>query len=212
MIFENRSSAGKKLAEKLKKYQNKNVIVLALPRGGVPVGYEIAKLLASPFDIIVSRKIGAPQNPELGIGAISENNVSLINKRIVSLLNISQNQIENTIKKEKKELARRIRLYRNKRNLPDLSGKTVILVDDGLATGVTAQAAIRSIKKLKPEKIIFAAPVCAHESVKQLKLDVNDIVCLYTPSVLQAIGIYYKNFQQVTDQEVVRLINKLGSK
>lgn len=212
MIFKNRSSAGKKLAKKLKKYQQENVIVLALPRGGVPVGYEIAKLLASPFNVIVSRKIGAPQNPELGIGAISENNVSLMNKRIASLLNISQNQVENIIKKEKKELSRRIRLYRNNQSLPDLSGKTVILVDDGLATGVTAKAAIESIKKLKPEKIVFAAPVCARESVKQLSPDADQIVCLYTPSALQAIGIYYKNFQQVTDQEVVRLINKLSSK
>jgi predicted phosphoribosyltransferase len=206
MIFNNRKDAGKQLSEKLAQFKGSKTIVLALPRGGVPVGYEVANRLNLPLEIIVSRKIGAPLNPELGIGAISENNSMVIDQNTVELLNITQKQIQEIINEQKKELERRIKLYRNGRSLPNLSDKSVILVDDGLATGVTAQAAVIALKKQNPKNIIFAAPVCARKSANQLKHAVDKIACVFSPHDLQAIGAYYRNFDQLTDEKVIKLL------
>ncbi len=206
MIFENRTDAGKQLSDKLIRFKGRKAIILALPRGGVPVGHEIANRLDLPLEIIISRKIGAPLNPELGIGAISENDSLVINQSTVDLLGITQKQIQEIISEQKKELERRVMLYRNGRSLLDMSGKSIILVDDGLATGVTAQAAVKALKKQNPKNIIFAAPVCALKSVNQLKREVDAVFCLSSPDDLQSVGIYYRNFDQLTDEEVIKLL------
>lgn len=205
-MFKDRQDGGKKLAKSLLGYKNKESIVIALPRGGVIVGHEVAKILNAPFDVIVSRKIGAPNNPEFGIGAISEGNTIVLNSDSIKLLKISKEVLDQIIDKKKEEVGRRIHLFRGNRPIIPIYHKTVILVDDGLATGVTAEAAIKSIKKLKPKEIIFASPVCSYETSKVLAEQVDSVVCEITPRNLTAIGNYYRNFQQVSDKEVLETI------
>ncbi|MEX2007455.1 MAG: phosphoribosyltransferase family protein [Candidatus Levyibacteriota bacterium] len=206
-MFEDRRAAGVQLAKDLRGYKD-NAIVLALPRGGVEVGAEVAKALSVPFDVIIARKLGAPHNPELGIGAVSEGDSEVLSHPIISSLGITKKEIQLVRRKEAAEMERRINLYRDGRGLPELSGKTVILVDDGLATGVTAQAAILAIKKLRPRKIIFAAPVCALDSAKKIKSEVDSLICTVIPHDLTAISLYYKNFPQVEDQEVIKILDE----
>ncbi|QQG44590.1 MAG: phosphoribosyltransferase [Candidatus Roizmanbacteria bacterium] len=213
-FFKDRKDAGRKLAEKLITYCRDRTllcpysIVLALPRGGVIVGYEIAQKLNVPLDVIIVRKIGAPEQPELGVGAISENNTLVLNENKISTLGYSKNQIDEVIEKEKKEMKRRIELYRSNRPLPDLKDKTVILVDDGLATGVTALAAITALSKLKPKQLIIALPVCSNTASRSFNLKVDDFICLHSLFDFQAIGLYYENFEQTTDEEVINLLKK----
>ncbi|MBI2268622.1 MAG: phosphoribosyltransferase [Candidatus Blackburnbacteria bacterium] len=208
MRFKNRSTAGRLLARKLGKYKNKNTIVLALPRGGVPVGFEIAKVLHVPFSVIVARKIGMPGNPEFGIGAISEGDVVVLDIHTIKQLDVSKEAIEKAIEKERKELARRVQLYRKGKPLPKLSGHTAILVDDGLATGVTARAAIKAIRKMNPRCIVAAFPVCAADTAGNLKQQVNNLVSLLTSVEFTSVGSWYEDFQQVTDKKVVELLKK----
>lgn len=210
-LFKNREQAGKRLAELLKKYAPQKPIVLALPRGGVPVGFEIAKVLKAPLDVIVTRKLGAPGNKELGVGSIGEGDTKILDPQMLSLVGLSQKDLEDTITQEKNELARRVRLYRNNKPLPDLKNKTVILVDDGLATGVTAKAAIAAIKKHQPEKVILAAPVCPDDTYRQLSLLTDGFVCLKVPKDVYAIGYWYENFEQVSDKEVLKLLKQARS-
>lgn len=200
--FKNRQEAGKALAKYLTKYVADDAIVLALPRGGVFVGANVAKLLRIPLDVIIARKIGLPSNREFGIGAISEENVQLFDDRFIDVRSLDQTLLKTVLKEEQKELQRRIALYRHNKPLPDIENKTVILVDDGVATGVTAKAAIQTLKKLHPKKIIFASPVCAKETAQELRSLVDDVVCLLTPPYLQAIGLWYQNFEEVTDEKV----------
>lgn len=207
-IFRDREEAGKLLAGQLIQYKKDNPYILALPRGGVVVGYEVAKLLDASFNVVIVRKIGAPHNPEFAIGAIAEEGAKYLDQVSINLLQISKNQLKQIIDIEKKEISRRIELYRNKKPLPELKGKTVILVDDGLATGSTAQAAIKAVKKKHPRKIIFAAPVCAASTAMILKEKIAAVICSHSPQDLQAIGQYYQNFQQVSDEEVMVLLRK----
>jgi len=206
-MFEDRRDAGQQLAEQLIKYKD-HPIVLALPRGGVTVGFEIAKMLHEPLDVIVARKLGAPHNPELGIGAIAEDDNIVLDEPTVAVLGITEEQIQSIKESELEEMKRRIDLYRNGKPLPKLTNRTVILVDDGLATGVTALAAIEAIKKQKPKQLIFAVPVCAYETAETIRTKVDDFVCIQCPYDLQAIGLYYRNFQQVTDEEVIELLKQ----
>lgn len=205
IMFEDRAWAGAQLAKKLKKYKD-SPIILALPRGGVVVGFEIAKALNVPFDVIISRKLGAPHNPEFGIGAISEEDSIILDKPTVASLGITKEEVQSIKDTQQIEMKRRIDLYRNGKPLPELTNKTVILVDDGLATGVTARAAIESIKKLKPKQIIFAAPVCSYETVQMIKSQISAVVCTITPHNLVAISLYYRNFPQITDEKVVEIL------
>lgn len=206
MVFENRQEAGKLLAIELAYYKNKKPIVLALPRGGVPVGFEIARILHAPLDVFVARKIGIPQNPEFGMGAVAEGNVKVFNERIISL--IPKEKLEGETFRQEEELKRRIKMYRHNKPLPPLTSKVVILVDDGLATGVTARAAITSIKKQKPKMIIFASPVCAYDTAKELKDMVDDIVCVATLVDLKAVGMWYQSPHEVVDEEVVEFLKQ----
>ena len=204
-MFDDRHDAGKQLAERLKKY-NDHSIILALPRGGVLVGYEVAKVLKVPLSVVVVRKLGAPHNPEFGIGAIAEEDVVILDQQTIEYLGITADEIAAVTKREKKELQRRVAVYRCGKSLPDLEGKRVILVDDGLATGVSAKAAITSIQKHSPKELIFASPVCAHDTAEILRSEVDALICVFTPLDLEAIGLYYRNFHQVSDEEVVRLL------
>jgi putative phosphoribosyl transferase len=208
VLFKDRREAGKQLAQLLENYRKENTVVLGLPRGGVPVAFEVAQELEVPLDVIVSRKIGAPGNPEFGIGAISENDTQILDKSTAHLLGISENELEEVISKEKQELSRRIEKYRGGYPLPFLENKTVILVDDGLATGVTARAAIAAIKRTDSAEIVFAAPVCAYDTTQTLATQVANLVCFYAPYDFRAAGMYYQEFEQTSDEEVVQYLRK----
>lgn len=205
-MFKNRSDAGKKLAKLLIKYIDDNPVVLALPRGGVAVGYEVAKKLNSPLDVIISRKIGAPHNPEFGIGAVSEKNSFFIDEANYKLLNLKKEQVDVLINLKSEEIESSVKLFRKGRTLM-VKGKTVILVDDGLATGVTAIAAIKALKRMLTKKVIYASPVCDKNTAKHLKSNFVSVVCLDFPSI-SAIGEYYENFEQVKDDKVLELLQK----
>ncbi len=208
MQFIDRADAGVELSKDLDKYVDDKSIVIALPRGGVRIGYEVSEKLKLPLFVLVVRKLGSPDNPELGIGAIAENDTFILDRCIIDYLGITSNQIDKVLESEKNELNRRIKQYRSGKPLPNTSGKTIILVDDGLATGVTARAAIKALKKNKPEKIIFAAPVCAHETVKRIRVEVDHIICLIKPNKMRSINFYYQDFSEVTDAEVNAMLKK----
>lgn len=205
-IFKDRQEAGRKLGESLNKYQSENPIVLSIPRGGVVTGFEVAKLLKAPLDMIIVRKVGVPSQPELGMGAVAEGNIEILDKDMIKSLRIPKDLVDEVVLKEKAEIERRKNLYRYNKPIIDVKDRFVILVDDGLATGISARAAIESLKKLKPKKIIFAAPVCAKESVKSMKNLVDEVYCMLTPSGFSAVGNWYQNFDQVADEEVKEML------
>jgi|SRR3989344_5149357 len=207
-IFENRRRAGRRLGESLKKYKSESPVVLAIPRGGVVVGYEVAKILKAPLDVIISRKVGVPFQEELGMGAVAEGGVEILDKALIKGMRIPKKSVDEVIAKEKKEIERRRSLYRGNKPIVNIENRIVILVDDGLATGVSARAAIKSLKKLKPKKIIFAAPVCAKESAENMRSLVDEFFCLLTPSGFSSVGLWYQNFEQVEDEEVKELLSK----
>lgn len=208
MVFENRKEAGKKLGSELLKYRQEDPYVLAMPRGGVPIGYEVAEILQAPLDVVVVRKIGLSSNPEFGIGAIAEGGVQVLDTTTIKVLGIDEEEIKSTIQMEKEELGRRVKIYRGGNFLPDLTNKTAILVDDGIATGITAKAAIEAIRKLNPGKLFLAMPVCALDTVDGLKKLADKVICLAIPFEFVAVGSWYKNFTQVSDEEVVGLLKK----
>lgn len=208
-IFKDRREAGQKLAEKLLEYRDDNPIILALPRGGVPVGYEVAERLNASLDTIVARKLGAPGNPEFGLGAIAPNEVLVLNTETLRSLGLQRRDLDETIKQEKLEMGRRIAKYRSGKWSRNASRETIIVVDDGLATGVTARAALESVKlSYEPKKLIFAAPVCAQSSLKSLETSADKVVCVNEPEDLMAIGEWYENFPQTSDEEVLSYLNK----
>lgn len=206
MLFKNRQDGGRQLAEKLIKFKDENPVIIALPRGGVVTGYEVSKMLDAPLDVIITRKIGAPFQPELGIGAIAPNDVRILNLDAIGFLGISKDEIEEIIKRETIEMHRRTKLYRGDLPPLDLSGKTVIIVDDGLATGVTAGAAVLAIKQMIPEKIILAVPVSPIDTANKFRGEVDEFICLREPPDFFAVGQYYYDFDQVTDEEVLSLL------
>lgn len=209
MIFKNRVEAGQKLAETLKKFKDaQGTLILALPRGGVVVGFEVVKTLSLPMDIIVPRKIGAPGNPEFAIGAITEQGVGIFDEMVIGTYEITESYLQNEIKKEKAEAERRLKLYRGTRPPLDLKNKTVIIVDDGLATGLTMQAAIKTAKKLGAEKIIVAIPVTSPEAAELVKKEVDEIIYLKAPAFFGAVGSFYEEFGQTADDEVIDLLKK----
>ncbi len=211
MVFENRQEAGKQLAVKLLQYRKENPYVLAMPRGGVPIGYEVAEVLQAPLDVVVVRKIGLSGNKEFGIGAIAEGGIKVMDEITTEVLGIDADEIEDTIDLEEDELKRRVKIYRDGKPLPDLTGKTAVLVDDGMATGITAKAAIEAVKKLNPKKIILAMPVCALDTFESLQKKVAEVICLSTPAEFSAVGLWYKNFTQVSDEEVADLLKRASS-
>ena len=207
MIFKDRTDAGKQLAEKLVPYRDKaDLIVLGLPRGGVTVAYEIAGALNCPLDILIVRKIGFPGNPELAAGAISETGTVVLNEDIVAAYGVSRAYLDRETARQKEEIARRITLYRGGKGVPPLAGKTVILVDDGVATGATAKAAISTLKQEKIAKLVAALPVASQEAEREIAPTVDEWVCLQTPAGFMAVGNYYYDFTQVEDDDVVAML------
>ncbi len=206
LVFKDRADAGRLLAQKLLGYDEDSPIVLALPRGGVVVGYEVARALHAPLDVVVARKLGAPGQEELGIGAIAPGGVLILDEPAVQWLGITEKQLEQLTVRETVEMNRRLRLYRGDRALPDVRDRTAILVDDGLATGVTARAAILFLRRQAPRRLILAVPVCAAETAERLAPEVDDLICAYTPPNFRAVGLWYRNFDQTTDEEVIELL------
>lgn len=207
MLFEDREDAGEQLASQLQAYKNcPDTVVLGLARGGVVVAHAVAKLLSLPLDAFVVRKIGAPDNPELAIGAVDETGHTLLNEPLIQALGITPPQLETEISMQKELAKKRASLYRSHRkNLP-LAGKDVILIDDGIATGATVEAAIQTLRAQKVKTVILAIPVAAPDSLAALTEKVDRVVSLYTPSNFQAVGQFYKTFEQTTDDEVIRLL------
>jgi len=206
--FEDRRDAGRKLAAKLTRFRDGRCVVFGLPRGGVPVGYEISRSLGAPLDVFVSRKLGAPDQPEFGIGAVAAGGVRVLSTEVIRRLGIPDEYVERVTAQEIAEVNRRLRFFRGGRPEIEVAGRTVILVDDGLATGVTAHAAVEALKKRKPGRLILAAPVCAAQTAQLLAPRVDELLCLVSPSDLGAIGLWYRNFDQTTDQEVVQLLEE----
>ncbi len=208
--FADRYTAGKTLAKELKDYaQKKEVIVLALPRGGVPVAYEIAKSLDVPMDVFIVRKLGVPMQEELAMGAIATGDAVVFNDEIIEQLSISKASIDRVIKAEKQELKRREVAYRGDRPYPEFKNKKVILVDDGIATGASMRAAIKAIRQQSPSEIIVAVPVAAFTTCVELSELVDKVVCPLKPTFFYAVGAWYDDFTQTTDEEVHGLLAKL---
>ena len=207
--FDDRHEAGQLLARDLKAYKGReDVIVLALPRGGVPVGYEVARELNAPLDVFVVRKLGVPWQPELAMGAIAGDGVEVLNGDVVTAYNIPPHVIRTVAEREGEELKRRLRQYRGDRPFPSLTGTTVILVDDGLATGSTMKAAVKAIRQENPRMIVVAVPVAATATCKELRREVEDVICLRTPVDFSAVGLWYDDFTQTTDEEVRHLLGR----
>ncbi|WP_131778761.1 phosphoribosyltransferase [Legionella bozemanae] len=209
MNYDDRYQAGCVLVDLLKNYAKRtDVIVLALPRGGVPVGYEIAQKLSLPLDIFIVRKLGVPGHEELAMGAIASGGITVLNEEIVNLLHISTEAIDTIQKSEQEELLRREQVYRGKKPFPELSGKTIILVDDGIATGYTMRAAIAALKQKKPAKLIVAIPVAARSTCDEIAPLVDEIICPMRPVNFYAVGLWYNDFSQTTDEEVMQLLQQ----
>jgi len=207
--FKDRAHAGRWLAERLSRYANcPDVLVLALPRGGVPVAFEIARALHTQLDIFLVRKLGVPGQEELAMGAIATGGVCVLNEDIITYLGISQEEIDPVVAEQQKELERRERTYRVNRPPPDLRGRTVILVDDGLATGSTMRAAVSAVRKQLPAKIVIAVPIAAPAVCDDFKEEVDEIVCGLTPEGFFAVGFWYQDFSQTTDEEIRDLLSR----
>ncbi len=205
-MFHDRADAGRRLAAKLTRYRNEDAVVLALPRGGVPVAYEVARSQGAPLDVLVARKIGAPGQPELGIGAVAEGGALYVNAGLVARLGVTDDHLHRTARQELAEIERRLGAYRGDRPMAEVTGRTVIVVDDGLATGVTARAAVQSLRQRQPRAVVLAVTVCASSTVDELRGEVDDVVCALTPGDLQAVGVWYEDFTQTTDDEVTSLL------
>ncbi|MRR17457.1 MAG: phosphoribosyltransferase [Deltaproteobacteria bacterium] len=207
--FQDRADAGVYLAEQLQKYAGKpDTIVLGLPRGGVVVAYEVARGLGLPLDVFLVRKLGVPGYEELAMGAIASGGVQVINQDVLRSIRISESRIQEIAAKETEELKRREQVYRRKRGPLVIKGWTVILVDDGLATGATMRAAVEALGKLGPRKIVVAVPVASVEACAEFRAAVDEIVCGITPAQFHAVGAWYEDFSQTTDQEVIQLLRE----
>ncbi|HKZ81589.1 MAG TPA: phosphoribosyltransferase [Pyrinomonadaceae bacterium] len=209
MLFEDRHHAGRHLAEKLMTYANRDdVTVLALPRGGVPVAFEVAKKLNAPLDVFLVRKLGVPGQEELAMGAIASGGIRVLNDDVVNYLGIPTPVIEAVASQEQRELERRERSYRGDAPPPDVKGRTVILIDDGLATGSTMRAAAAALRGLRPAHIVVAVPVAPPETCDEFREEVDEIVCALTPQPFHGVGLWYRDFSQTTDEEVQELLRR----
>jgi predicted phosphoribosyltransferase len=207
--FRDRTEAGRLLAERLRGYSGRDdVVVLALPRGGVPVAYEVAKALGAPLHVFVVRKLGVPGHEELAMGAIASGGLLVLDEGLVRRLGIGREQLQRAIAAESRELERREAAYGNGGGPPDLEGKTVILVDDGLATGATMRAAALAVRRLNPARLVVAVPVAAEQTCDEFRDVVDEVVCDVTPRPFRAVGLWYDDFSQTTDDEVRELVGR----
>jgi len=207
MQFKDRADAGRQLAKKLSKFAGRqDVLVLGLPRGGVPVAAEVAQALGAPFDIFLVRKLGVPGHSELAMGALAEGGVEVLSDNLIHDLGIPEQVVQQVAVRERLELDRRDALYRQGRARPPIQGRVVIVVDDGLATGASMQAAVFALKKLGPSQVVVAVPVGAMETCDRLRQEADEVVCAATPEPFQAVGLWYQRFDQTTDEEVRQLL------
>ena len=206
--FADRSDAGRALAERLLERHYPRPFVLGLPRGGVVVAFEVAEALESPLDIVVVRKLGAPGHEELGIGAVGPDNVLILNQQLVQALGLRNEEILRLAGSERREVERQLRLYRGDRPRPALHGHTTILVDDGLATGVTARAAVHTVWRWGADRVVLAVPACAADSARALRGLCDEVVCVLELEEFWAVGVYYQDFREVTDEQVIALLRR----
>lgn len=207
MAFKDRNEAGEMLAEALVKFRDRpDTVVVALPRGGVAVGHAVSKKLHLPLEVLIVRKLGVPGNPELAFGAVAEGGGSYVDQLSVKAMELIPEEIDETAKKELFEITRRIKKYRGSKKKSDYSNKTVIVVDDGIATGATMRAAIRSLRMQKPYEIVIAVPVASYETADELRLLSDEFVCLETREFFRSVGSFYKDFRQVSDEEVMEIL------
>jgi predicted phosphoribosyltransferase len=212
MIFRDRSEAGRWLADRLKGYARRpDVIVLALPRGGVPVGFELARALEVPLDVFLVRKLGLPGQEELAMGAIASGGVRVLNDEVVQALAVPTGVIDGVARKEEQELRRREEAYRGAQPPPDVRGRVAMLVDDGLATGSTMRAAVRAVKQMEPARVVVAVPVAAASTRDEIGAEVDEIVCETPPEPFLAVGRWYEDFSQTTDDEVRDLLRRAAA-
>lgn len=212
MFFRDRSEAGQRLGGQLMEFANRNAFVLALPRGGVPVAFEVAGALQAPMDVLVVRKLGAPGQEQLAMGAIASGGIRILNWEVVRALAISTQQIDDVVAREARELQRREQAYRGNRKRAGVQGRTVILVDDGLATGSTMLAAIATLRHESPRQIVVAVPVAPPSTCAEIEKQADRVVCLYSPEKFLSVGEWYLNFSQTSDEEVRELLNRAAER
>src|SRR3974390_1123871 len=210
MAFSNRSDAGRRLAKALLKYEGSNTVVLALPRGGVPVAAEVAAALNAPLDLVIVRKMGVPVQPELAMGAVTDGEKPTIirNSEIIESCGVSEREFDAVCNEELGEIERRGKRYLGDRARAEVKGEVVIVIDDGIATGATTLAAVRAVRERQPKELVLAVPVAPVDTIEKLRSDVDDIVCLETPDDLGAIGYFYRDFHQVSDDEVIATLSR----
>jgi predicted phosphoribosyltransferase len=209
--FADRADAGRRLAEALAAagyHRDPDLLILALPRGGVPVAYEVARRFGAPLDVFLVRKLGVPGHEELAMGAIASGGVLVLNDDVLRHIRISQREIDEVARRESRELERREREYRGDRPPPHIEGKTVILIDDGLATGASMRAAAEAVKRLNPKEVVVGVPVAARETCAQFRKIVDDVVCALTPDPFAAVGMWYADFSQTSDEEVREILDR----
>lgn len=209
-MFADRTDAGRRLAERLIPYRDRKPVVLALPRGGVPVAFEVARALGAPLDVVLVRKIGAPHQAELAIAAVVDGSrpETVLNRDVIEALGVDERYIEEERARQLAEIERRRKLYVADRPRPAIAGRTVIVVDDGIATGATVRAALHAIRRARPRRIVLAVPVAPYQTIEDLKTDADEVICLSVPDFFMAIGAHYQDFTQTTDEEVIALLDK----
>jgi predicted phosphoribosyltransferase len=210
MTFRDRSDAGRRLAGALSAYKGRNAVVLALPRGGVPVAAEVAEALDAPLDLILVRKIGVPSQPELAMGAVVDGAAPIIvrNQEVIELSGTTADEFEAVCSRELAEIERRRKLYLGESTRAPIAGQVVIVVDDGIATGATTRAALKAIRNRKPKELVLAVPVAPPDTIERLRGEVDALICLETPELFGAIGYFYRDFRQVSDEEVVETLKR----
>jgi predicted phosphoribosyltransferase len=214
MTFRDRSDAGRRLAKALSEYKGRNAVVLALPRGGVPVAAEVASALDAPLDLILVRKIGVPTQPELAMGAVVDGAAPIVvrNEEVIELSGTSADEFDAACARELGEIERRRQLYIGDRARAEIAGQVVIVIDDGIATGATTRAALQAIRNRKPKELVLAVPVAPPDTITKLRREVDALICLETPELFGAIGCFYRDFRQVSDAEVMQILKRFPIK